>query len=115
MDAAFIEGWYDGIMLANYVPLYYGNGTAGSEFGTAWCNAVSERPEVAVDSFLWSFQPSLLGRFTQLTAPAFAPYTPGCAGRFAAWQYQISTGGTPDVDGDEALSTLPLWFPAAAS
>ena len=52
MDAAFIEGWYDGIMLANYVPLYYGNGTAGSEFGTAWCNAVSERPEVALEALV---------------------------------------------------------------
>jgi hypothetical protein len=111
VDAAFIEGWYDGVLLASYVPLYYGNGTSGSEFGNAWCRAVSERPEVAIDSFLWTFQPSLLGRFTRASAPAFSPNRPGCSGNFAAWQYVLSSGATPDVDSDEALSTLPLWFP----
>jgi hypothetical protein len=29
----------------------------------------------------------------------------------AAWQYQISAGSNPDVDHDEALSSLPLWYP----
>jgi hypothetical protein len=29
----------------------------------------------------------------------------------AAWQYQISAGSAPDVDHDEALSSLPIWFP----
>ena len=29
-----------------------------------------------------------------------------------AWQYELgSNGPDPDVDQDEALSTLPLWFP----
>jgi hypothetical protein len=115
VDAAFIEGWYDGVMMAGYIPLFYGNGTAGSEFGNAWCRAVKERPEVAVDSFLWTFQPSLVGRFTKARAPEFTPYSPGCAGNFAAWQYMLSAGSRPDVDHDEALSTLPLWYPKTAS
>jgi hypothetical protein len=115
VDAAFIEGWYDGVMAAGYIPLYYGNGTAGSEFGNAWCKAVNERPEVAVDSFLWTFQPSLVGRFTKAKAPEFYPYSPGCAGNFAAWQYMLSAGSRPDVDHDEALSTLPLWYPQTTS
>jgi hypothetical protein len=113
VDAGFIEGWYDGLMVANYIPLFYGNGTTGSEFGNAWCSAVMQRPEVAVDSFLWTFQPSLVGRWTKSKAPGFSPNQPGCAGNFDVWQYVLSTGAKPDVDSDEALSTVPLWFPQA--
>jgi hypothetical protein len=115
VDAGFIEGWHDGVMNANYVPLFYGNGTSGSEFGNAWCSAVSQRPEVAVDSFLWTFQPSLVGRWTKAKAPAFTPNQPGCAGNFDVWQYVLSNGFKPDVDSDEALSTVPLWYPGAAT
>ena len=115
VDAGFIEGWHDGVMNASYVPLFYGNGTAGSEFGNAWCSAVNQRPEVAVDSFLWTFQPSLIGRWTKSKAPAFTPNQPGCTGNFDVWQYVLSSGAKPDVDSDEALSTVPLWFPGAAT
>ena len=114
VDAGFVEGWYDGVMIAGYIPLFYGNGTAGSEFGNAWCRAVKERPEVAIDSFLWTFQPSLIGRWTKAKAPAFTPNTPGCAGNFDVWQYVLSTGARPDVDSDEALSTVPFWIPQAS-
>ena len=114
VDAGFIEGWYDGVMIAGYIPLFYGNGTAGSEFGNAWCRAVKDRPEVAIDSFLWTFQPSLIGRWTKTKAPAFSPNTPGCAGNFDVWQYVLSTGAKPDVDSDEALSTVPFWTPQAS-
>lgn len=115
VDAGFIEGWHDGVMNASYVPLFYGNGTSGSEFGNAWCSAVTQRPEVAVDSFLWTFQPSLVGRWTKAKAPAFTPNQPGCAGNFDVWQYVLSSGFKPDVDSDEALSTVPLWYPGAAT
>ncbi len=111
VDAAFIAGWYDGVMLAGYAPGYYGDSTAGSTFGQAWCAAAAERPEIAADSYLWSFQPSLLGRYTKLTAPSWAPHSIGCDGRITGWQYILSTGRSPDVDSDEALSTLPLWYP----
>ena len=115
VDAGFVEGWYDGIMIANYIPLFYGNGTGGSEFANAWCRAVTERPEVAVDSFLWTFQPSLVGRWKKSNAPEFTPNQPGCAGNFDVWQYVLSTGARPDVDSDEALSTVPFWYPQAES
>jgi hypothetical protein len=111
VDAGFIEGWYDGITFAGYVPVYYGNGTSGSEFGNAWCAAVSQRPETATYSFLWSFEPSLIARRSRVSAPAYAPYQPACAATVAAWQYTLSSGSNPDVDTDEALSTLPVWFP----
>jgi hypothetical protein len=28
-----------------------------------------------------------------------------------AWQYVLSAGNAIDVDQDEALSSLPLWYP----
>lgn len=111
VDAGFVEGWYDGVMAAGYAPLYYGNGTAGSEFASAWCNAVRQRPELAANAYLWSFEPSLIGRFTKAKAPEYSPLQPGCAANMAVWQYVLSSGARPDVDSDEAISKLPLWFP----
>ncbi|HUZ86666.1 MAG TPA: glycoside hydrolase domain-containing protein [Candidatus Baltobacterales bacterium] len=111
VDAGFIQGWFDGITAAHYVPAYYGNGTAGSEFAGAWCGAVGAQAEVGTESYLWSFEPSLLGSYTKATAPNYSPEQTGCAGIMAAWQYELSAGSNPDVDTDEALSKLPLWFP----
>ncbi|HEX9363935.1 MAG TPA: glycoside hydrolase domain-containing protein [Candidatus Dormibacteraeota bacterium] len=111
VDAGFITGWYDGVRQAGYVPVYYGNGTRGSEFAGAWCAAVTASPHIAAGSALWTFQPSLLGRFTKEKAPGWSPYSPGCAGNMEAWQYVLSAGNAIDVDQDEALSSLPLWYP----
>jgi hypothetical protein len=111
VDAGFITGWYDGVRQAGYVPVYYGNGTSGSEFAGAWCAAVTASPQIAAGSALWTFQPSLLGRFTKEQAPSWSPYSPGCAGNMEAWQYVLSAGNAIDVDQDEALSSLPLWYP----
>lgn len=114
VDSGFIQGWFDGITLANFAPMYYGNGTAGTEFASAWCRAVIARPEIAMSSYLWSFEPSLIGRFTKARAPQYSPLLPGCAANMAAWQYKLSSGGRVDVDSDEAISGLPLWFPQTA-
>ena len=111
VDATFIEGWYDGVSGAGYSPGYYGDGTGSSTFGQAWCTAVADRAEVATGSYLWSFEPSLLGRYTRATAPSYDPNQVACAGRMVAWQYVLSSGADPDVDSDEALSKLPLWYP----
>jgi Domain of unknown function (DUF1906) len=115
VDQGFVQGWYDGVTAAGYVPTYYGNGTGGSEFASAWCAAVSAQPALATGAYLWSFQPSLLGSFTSSNAPGYAPNQTGCPGNMAAWQYQIdsSMSGPSDVDHDEALSTLPIWYPKA--
>jgi hypothetical protein len=115
VDVGFIQGWFDGVAGAGYAPTYYGNGTAGTEFASAWCAAVSAQPAVAAGSYLWSFQPSLLGGYTKANAPGYRPYEPGCPGNMVAWQYQIDSSMSPasDVDHDEALSTLPIWYPKA--
>ena len=112
IDTGFIEGWYDGVYGAGYVPAYYGNGTNGSEFANAWCTTVAILPNIARDSYLWSFEPSLIGSFTRASAPGYAAYNPGCAGTTAAWQYQIgSYSANPNIDSDEAMSQIPIWYP----
>jgi hypothetical protein len=70
---------------------------------------------VASGSYLWSFQPSLLGNFNKASAPSYAPNQTGCGGNMAAWQYQIDSSMSyhSDIDHDEALSSLPLWYPKA--
>lgn len=111
VDSAFIDGWYEGVHDAGYVPVYYGNGTSGTAFANAWCAAVHTVPSIGTGSDLWSFEPSLLGGFNKTNAPNFAPDDTGCPGNIMAWQYVLSAGGNPDVDQDEAISSLPLWFP----
>jgi hypothetical protein len=111
VDSGFIAGWYDVLTEAGYTPVYYGNTSAGSAFANAWCTTAVQRPEIAEHSYLWSFEPSLEGRFSRLKAPAFSPYYSGCPGRFAVWQYVLSAGSAPDVDQDEATSQFPLWYP----
>jgi hypothetical protein len=111
VDAGFIEGWYDGVRDAGYFPVYYGNSTRGTEFASAWCAAVAAIPSIATGSHLWSFEPSLLGYFSKAKAPDYSPFDPGCPGNVLAWQYRLSGGTGVDVDQDEAISSLPLWFP----
>ena len=111
IDAPFIVGWHDAILAGNYSPGYYGDMTYGSTFETAWCNAVSEIKNTVTGSYLWSFEPSLLGGYTKRSAPGFAPNHVGCVGNVFAWQYELSSGATPDVDHDQALSQMPLWYP----
>ena len=112
IDSGFIDGWYEGVRDAGYVPVFYGNGTQGSEFASAWCTAVAAVPTIGTGSDLWTFQPSLLGSFNKTAAPNYSPYDPGCGGNMLAWQYVLSAGGNPDVDQDEVLSSLALWYPS---
>jgi hypothetical protein len=113
VDAAFVQGWYDGITSAGYVPVYYGNGTTASEFATAYCAAESQDNALATGSYIWSFEPSLDARgMSKYHSPDWGPYLPGCPDAVAAWQYQIDVfSPNPNIDSDEALSTLPLWYP----
>jgi hypothetical protein len=113
VDAGFIKGWYDGVTKAGYVPVFYGNGTSGSEFGSAWCQAQSDNNQISRDSYIWSFEPSLVSRgWSKSNAPVWQPEVTGCPDYVAAWQYQLgSNGPNEDIDMDEALSVLPLWYP----
>jgi len=111
VDKGFIEGWYDQLSHAGYVPAFYGNTSPGSEFARAWCAAVAERPDIAYGSYVWSFEPSLITGHAAQNAPAWGPFNPGCAGHYVVWQYSLSAGSAPDVDVDEATSEFPFWWP----
>ena len=111
VDKGFIEGWYDRMVQAGFVPAYYGNTGGGSPFASAWCAAVAERPEIARSSYLWSFEPSLIQGHARAGAPTFAPYYAGCPGHYVVWQYSLSAGDNPDVDVDLASTDFPFWWP----
>ncbi len=112
VDKAFIEGWYDQLSHAGYVPAFYGNTSPRSEFARAWwCAAVAERPDIAYGSYLWSFEPSLITSPVAQNAPVWGPYNPGCPGHYVVWQYSLSAGSAPDVDVDEATTEFPFWWP----
>ena len=111
VDPGFLKGWYDGITGLHYQPIYYGDATPGSAFQRGWCTLIGAFPDIANTSYVWSFEPSLLGSYSKATAPEYAPNALGCGGLQYAWQYELSAGSTPDVDTDEALSRLPLWYP----
>ncbi len=81
-----------------------------------WCSggidgAVASRAQIGIDSYLWSFEPSLTEGYTKAWSPVWQPHQVGCAGNTTAWQYELSAGATADVDSDEALSKMPLWYP----
>lgn len=113
IDTGFIHGWYDGVKGVGYSPVFYGDASAGSAFATQWCYTVAALPYVGQTSYIWSFQPSLLGGYMRSNAPGYSPNLTGCLGYVHAWQYQIgsSSWAAPEVDGDEATSELPLWYP----
>jgi len=112
VDKAFIEGWFDVIRWSGYTPAFYGNTIPFSAFANAWCAAVLERPEIARNSYLWSFEPSLQRiSHAARNAPAFGPDDPGCPSRLAVWQYALSAASHPDVDVDLASSDFPFWWP----
>ena len=111
VDSGFVKGWYFGVSAAGYSPGFYGDGTSWSTFGQAFCGAVADQPVIGARSYLWSFEPSLITSYPKASAPQWGPYQVGCAGNMVAWQYELSAGDNPDVDRDEALSKLPLWFP----
>ena len=111
VDQGFIEGWYDRISNAGFVPAFYGDTAAGSSFAGAWCAAIAHRPEIAPNSYLWSFEPSYtIGRQAHI-APTYEPDNAGCAGHYTVWQYSLSDGSDPDVDVDEATTDFPFWWP----
>lgn len=113
LDTGLIHGWYDGITAAHYAPIYYGNTTPGTEFATQWCYTVNSLPYIGESSYLWSFQPSLLGGYSRANAPNFNPSLTGCLGYVHGWQYQIgsSSWAAPDVDQDQTTSEMPIWYP----
>lgn len=113
VDAGWIEGWYNTISAAGYVPGYYNNPYAeSSHFDSAFCSAVSSNGNIASRGILFSAEPDT-GRTSAAHAPAFAPAYPFCnghaTGRPLVWQYGLAGGNSVNVDTDELKSSVPLW------
>lgn len=112
VDGGFVTGWYDAVASATYVPVYYGNGGPGTEFATAYCAAVTARPEIANNSHIWTYEASLWGNYSKANLPGWdMAYNTHCPEHGTAWQFMLSAGSDPDVDQDRLISDLPLWFP----
>lgn len=113
IDAGWIEGWYNTISAAGYIPGYYENPYSGSSaFDGVYCSAVSSNSNIATKGILFSAEPDS-GRTSASHAPAFAPAYPYCngkaTGRPLVWQYGLAGGNSVNVDTDELKSTVPLW------
>lgn len=113
VDAGWIEGWYNTISAAGYVPGYYNNPFTGSSgFTSAYCSAVSSNGNIASRGILFSAEPST-GRTSAVHAPVFNPAFPHCNGRATGhplvWQYGLAGGNSVNVDTDELKSSVPLW------
>ncbi len=113
VDAGWIEGWYNTISAAGYVPGYYGNPYAeSSKFDGAYCSAVSHNGNIATRGILFSAEPDT-GRTSAAHAPGFAPAHPYCnghaTGRPLVWQYGLAGKSGVNVDTDEIKSSVRLW------
>jgi hypothetical protein len=123
IDPAFVQGYVDTMAESSYLPAFYGNPVNG-QFASAYCEAVASNPADAAAYFFSSENEP--GRGPQWQAPLFEATSPPCASRTVAWQYGepgtvgglgpdrpggycARTGICPNVDTDEALSTLPFW------
>jgi Domain of unknown function (DUF1906) len=107
VNAAFIQGWYDGLVAKNYVPAIYAN-PGDTYFPGAYCTAVANQPAIGTNLLLYSVEPSLL-HLPRASAYGWGPSAPGCANNTQVWQYNLSGGSNPNVDLDEALASAPLW------
>ena len=110
---SFIEGWYNTLSAAGYVPGYYENPyTTSGAFPGAFCSAISSNSAIASKSILWSDEPENTGWTTEANAPGFAPARFSCNGSVAGstlgWQY-AGAGGSFNVDSDEINASVPLW------
>jgi hypothetical protein len=137
-DYLFIQGWYDtfnsnftdtinGIKFSYqagyYKAGYYANTLKSSHFDTPFCTALNKEASIATNSFIWTPQPEPQGKVSsntkKATAPNYNPAVVSCPPHQipipAAWQYSIQPKPpvTPkaNVDLDEALNSLPLWYP----
>ncbi|WLR41791.1 DUF1906 domain-containing protein [Bacillus carboniphilus] len=85
VDSAWIRGYVDGMYVANYKVGIYHDPVNG-DFRPAYCQAVKESDQVALQSILWSAEPEP-GITTKRKAPSYAPAKPPCKANVWGWQY----------------------------
>jgi hypothetical protein len=85
VDEAWIRGWVESLYPSGYRPGIYHDPVSG-DFSAAYCEAVKNNNQVAVQSILWSAKP-LAGISSERDAPQFKPAMPDCKGNVWVWQY----------------------------
>mgnify|MGYP005839672859 CR=1 FL=1 len=85
VDEAWIRGWVESLYPTGYRPGIYHDPVEGG-FASAYCEAVKNNNEVAVQAILWSAKPET-GISSERKAPAFKPASPNCKANVWVWQY----------------------------
>ncbi|MBM7603586.1 hypothetical protein JOC75_001556 [Metabacillus crassostreae] len=85
VDSAWIRGWVETLIPSGYKSGIYNDPLEGG-FTEAYCQAVHENKEVAVQSILWSAEPDV-GTTSERKAPRFHPVSPDCKAKVWLWQY----------------------------
>ena len=85
VDEAWIRGWVESIYPTGYRPGIYHDRVAG-DFATAYCEAVTNNNQIAVQSILWSTDPEP-GVSKERNAPRYKPQAPSCKANVWVWQY----------------------------
>ncbi|WP_226666056.1 glycoside hydrolase domain-containing protein [Metabacillus litoralis] len=85
VDSSWIRGWVETFIPSGYKAGFYNDSVEG-DFAEAYCEAVKENSEVAVQTILWSAAPEL-GATSERKAPKFKPASPDCKANVWLWQY----------------------------
>jgi hypothetical protein len=85
VDEAWIRGWVESIYPTGYRAGIYHDPVKG-EFSAAYCEAVSNNNQVAIQSILWSAEPEP-GVTKERHAPRYKPVIPSCKANVWLWQY----------------------------
>lgn len=84
-DAGWITGWVESLIPSGYRAGIYNDPEKGP-FPEAYCQAVKQNKEIAVQSILWSAEPET-GISTARKAPAYLPAHPNCKSNVWIWKY----------------------------
>jgi len=85
VNEAWIRGWVETLFPTGYRPGIYADPTKG-EFSEAYCAAVNNNNQVAVQTMIWSSAPRP-GITKENAAPKYRPAAPPCKANVWAWQY----------------------------
>ena len=85
VNSLWIRGWVETLIPTGYRAGFYHNSVKG-HFAEAYCQAVKENSEIAIQSILWSVEPET-GASSERKAPRFNPLTPHCKANVWLWQY----------------------------
>ncbi|WP_456275697.1 glycoside hydrolase domain-containing protein [Bacillus sp. AK128] len=85
VDSEWIRGWVENLYPTGYRAGIYHDPVKGG-FQEAYCQAVKENNQIAVQAVLWSAEPEP-GVTKERNAPRFNPITPKCKANVWLWQY----------------------------